>query len=276
MKLFKVTNKSDYFRASSEGVNRHLASLEKLTPRTSQGSKLTGYSLAAEAVVDFRLDYIEGLYPTFLWRETVTCPITHLNNRMRFSLMVIDFLGNIGCDDDVYAMEQRTYFYKILKERFPKLIGSEYFGPNVAGGEIFPDGTMHQDATSFSFNDNQFQAVLAFDVFEHIPDYLTALTECWRILKPNGKLIFTAPFLPESEETSIRATLLQNGDIRHILEPEYHGDPMSADGVLCFQHFGWDIIDACESAGFSEAYGIAGWSIGLGFMEPQIVFIAEK
>jgi len=51
---------------------------------------------------------------------------------------------------------------------------------------------------------------------------------------------------------------------------------MSSEGVLCYQHFGWDILNALTDTGFRDAYGVVGWSINLGFITPQLVFVAEK
>ena len=127
-----------------------------------------------------------------------------------------------------------------------------------------------------SFDSNEFQAVLSFDVLEHIPDYRKALSESYRVLRNSCRLIFTAPFNVNSDETLIRARINSDGDIEHLLEPEYHGDPLSSEGVLCFQHFGWDIIDLLHDVGFRDAYAVVGWSLGLGFAMPQIIFIAEK
>jgi len=41
---------------------------------------------------------------------------------------------------------------------------------------------------------NSFDAVLCTEVFEHIPNPIEALKEFSRVLKPNGRLILTAPF----------------------------------------------------------------------------------
>lgn len=42
--------------------------------------------------------------------------------------------------------------------------------------------------------DASFDAILCSEVFEHLPDALNALDEFARLLKPDGKLILTAPF----------------------------------------------------------------------------------
>ena len=49
------------------------------------------------------------------------------------------------------------------------------------------------------------------------------------------------------------------GDVQHILPPEIHGNPVTAGGSLCFQHFGWDMFDELRSAGFSSAVAKLYW-----------------
>lgn len=50
------------------------------------------------------------------------------------------------------------------------------------------------DITNIPAPDASFDVILCSEVFEHLPDPLKALDEFSRLLKPNGKLILTAPF----------------------------------------------------------------------------------
>ena len=49
------------------------------------------------------------------------------------------------------------------------------------------------DITSLPFRDDQFDAVVCVDVFEHVDDDAAALREVRRICKPGGRLIATVP-----------------------------------------------------------------------------------
>jgi len=49
------------------------------------------------------------------------------------------------------------------------------------------------DATTVPFKSNAFDAVVAFDVLEHIPSPPSALTEFARLLAENGVLVFSVP-----------------------------------------------------------------------------------
>jgi len=87
-------------------------------------------------------------------------------------------------------------------------------------------------------------------VLEHVPDYHAAIREFARVLVPGGMCVATFPF-NDRAETLVRARLGEDGTIEHIEPPEYHGDPISG-GILCYYHFGWDILDAFRDAGFSD------------------------
>jgi SAM-dependent methyltransferase len=51
------------------------------------------------------------------------------------------------------------------------------------------------DITNIPIDDQSFDNVLCSEVLEHVPDSVAALKELTRILKKNGRLILTAPFL---------------------------------------------------------------------------------
>ena len=49
------------------------------------------------------------------------------------------------------------------------------------------------DATQLSYKDSEFDKVLCSEVLEHIPDTDKALSEIYRVLKPNGVLVLSTP-----------------------------------------------------------------------------------
>ncbi len=88
-------------------------------------------------------------------------------------------------------------------------------------------------------------------MFEHVPNPEKAFIECARVLKAGGLMLATMPFHSNNDESVTRATLV-DGQLEHILEPAYHGNPISADGSLVFTDFGWGVLNEIRNSGFSD------------------------
>ncbi len=243
-----------------------------------------GYCFPCGREVDFQIDYLYSGTDTVEgkripnWRERVICPYCNLNNRVRASVQFLE--ETLGCQpqSDIYISEQTTPLYQYLKAKHPNLIGSEYLGDRVGFGEVEArTGLRNESSTRLSFADGSFDFVLSFDVFEHIPEYSRGLLECYRVLKPGGRLIFTVPFRMDDEQNLIRATCDPEGKVRHLMEPEYHGDPVNDAGCLCFYHFGWQLLDELRNCGFASAAAHVYWSNVLGYLgQNQVLFCAAK
>lgn len=50
------------------------------------------------------------------------------------------------------------------------------------------------DITAIPESDNSFDCIMCIEVMEHLPEPLAAVKEFYRLLRPEGKLIITAPF----------------------------------------------------------------------------------
>lgn len=219
------------------------------------------------------------------WRESVVCPECRLNARMRFCSGLLAQWMAARPGARLYLTEQATHGYALLKRRFGSVRGSEYIqdeARKAALGEYIrhitadPSEELHsEDVTRLSFADGSFEVVASFEVLEHVPDYRLALREMARVLGRGGQLLLTAPFLDRAQDTVTRARLNADGSITHLLPPEYHGDPVS-DGVLCFHHFGWDLLDALREAGFIEAEVVSTWAPGFGLMGIMQAIAARK
>jgi SAM-dependent methyltransferase len=261
-----------------EKISAHMDHINRIIPASEQKFYVPGYSIVAKKQVDFLCDfqYSSG-FPKVNWRERLCCPETGFNNRMRFSIHLIDSLLNLNSGSKIYIMEQVTPMYSFLKNSYVNLIGSEYLGDSVPLGSVNQSNIRNEDVTSLTFEDESFDAILSYDVFEHISNFDLAFKECFRTLKRDGRLLFSAPFNSKSDKNIIRAILDESGDIRHLLEPEYHGDPVgSGKGILCYQYFGWEILDHLRKLGFRDAYAILGWSDEYCYFTPQIQFLALK
>lgn len=177
----------------------------------------------------------------------------------------------------MYITEAITPLFDLLRARYPGTIGSE-FSAGAKLGEDLRIGNRDvqmQDITQLTFPDQAFQAVLSFDVLEHVPDYRRALAEFSRVLQPRGYLLLSVPFT-FAEHTETRATVEPDGSILHHRPPEYHGDPLSSSGVLCFQTFGMDLLTEFEQVGFADSYVGCYSSEKWGYLGANILFAGRK
>jgi SAM-dependent methyltransferase len=274
----RVASAADYAAhvAATEVLRDYKAGIvETFLGGWSRKKTLPGYSVPAGRMVDFIIDQnlrmSDGSYNL---RETVNCPETWFNMRMRAAIHGIEG-WETGKIDGAYIMEQKTPLFTYFQSRYPSLVGSEYLGDGVPFGSCDADGLRNEDATRLTFDDESFELVMSFEVLEHIPDYLAALREVRRILRPGGRFYFTAPFNPWSHDHLIRAKMV-DGKVVHILEPEWHGDPVRGEGILCFQQFGWELVSELKAGGFRSVEAMVFDQIEYGYYtrEPILVFRA--
>jgi len=133
---------------------------------------------------------------------------------------------------------------------FPKYHGSEYTDDPAKRAQLYPID--FQDLEALTLQSDSFDIVSTNEVLEHVPSIDASLREICRVLKPGGWHIGTVPFAFMNEESVIRARLV-DGKVEHLMEPEYHGNPMSDQGSLVFEIPGWEIVRRCREAGFSQA-----------------------
>jgi SAM-dependent methyltransferase len=278
------------FDAQASALSSQLEVIAAIDDRMLQSRhpfNIKAWCAACNAVTEMRVtwDYcgtnsMGSVHPA--WTETCACNRCGLNSRMR---ALVDFLANkltIPQRANVYIAEQITASFKIIEKLFGNVVGSEYLGPNYQPGEIATAVKNHvnirnEDLNRLSFPDRVFDILLTQDVFEHVPDYRKTFSESARVLKQGGVLVFTIPFFYDQSETRIRAKMDVQGNIQHILPPEFHGNPVSNEGSLCFQNFGWDLLDALKGAGFGQARAHMYWGPWAGHIGfPFFVFSAHK
>lgn len=199
-------------------------------------------------------------------REELVCPGCRLVARHRAALALL-CQGLRLETAQVYLTEQASAAFVWMQAICPGLQGSEYgldaktrarlqsWYEQLGGRGVL----VERDITRLDFPDASLDAIGSFDVLEHVPDYPAALRGFARCLRGGGRLVLTVPFIESGAATLVRARLADDGAVEHLLEPETHGDPV-AGGVLCFYHFGWDLLDAVRTAGFQRAQWVRTWS----------------
>jgi SAM-dependent methyltransferase len=151
---------------------------------------------------------------------------------------------------DAYELSARGPWVRYLRRHCRNLTVSEFF-PGVDPGERVK-GVECQDVQNLIYPDNTFDLCTSTEVFEHVPDDRKGFSEIFRVLRPGGHIVFTVP-LADNWQTVERA-LIQDGQIKHLLPPEYHGDRLRGfGGVLAFRNYGRDVTERLSSAGFSKA-----------------------
>lgn len=280
LRVHRIRSQADYVKHQSRislCVQEDREFLKKHTPEGRNAFSIPGYSYTAGKEVDFLVDYQHSTDGARVnWRERVCDPETNFNNRMRATFHLFDTEMDPYPDSEIYITEQVTPIFKYFKTKYPEAIGSEFLGDRYPFGSINENGVRNETLTALSFPDKSFDILIALDVFEHMPDYKSAFRECARTLRPGGKMMWSVPFMPGSADNVVRARF-KNGEIVHILPPEYHGDPLSSEGVLCFQYFGWEMLDQMRSAGFRDAYALCYHSSAFGYLgDDQFLFVAIK
>ena len=182
--------------------------------------------------------------------------------------IVSDFEGVIRLDTTAYGLEQRRDIKSMLKYiprgssvldvgcgfGLPTSQASEYFAMSACdidsrGQPDFIEQLMKLRNIDFRwsqpgtlpFEDGRFDAVLLYAVIEHVPDKVSLLKACRRVLKPSGKIfIFRAV-----NQHSIAERI-----VRRFGFPTHGNDVVTKSGL----------IQAAKASGFDvDRIGYQGW-----------------
>jgi SAM-dependent methyltransferase len=98
-----------------------------------------------------------------------------------------------------------------------------------------------EDIENQSFGDNIFDIIVMQDIFEHIFDPHRAIAEIERTLRPGGSLIMTVPIVRGYSPSQRRAYVKTDNTVVHLLDPEFHGNPIDSSGSLVTIDWGYDL-----------------------------------
>ncbi len=170
----------------------------------------------------------------------------------------------------VYELSSRGALVAWLTGRCAALTTSEYLA-GVEPGAL-RDGVRCEDVQRLTFADESFDLCTSTEVFEHVLDDRAGFAEVRRVLKPGGRFVFTVPFCGLA--TTIERVAMRDGELVHLLEPEYHGDPYArARSALCMRNYGEDILARLTAAGFSAAGFARPDSVMMGYARAVVVAI---
>ncbi|MDM8566426.1 class I SAM-dependent methyltransferase [Candidatus Halobeggiatoa sp. HSG11] len=285
MKINKFTQQKDFheFINNNHIIQEHVQFENDICSRHANDDDflLEGYCKVCDKQTNFLVDRLfgsqiteQGWIPN--WRERLECQQCRLNNRQRAILHVIkEAVEKKSTNPVIYAMEQVTPLFSCLKQQYENVIGSEYLGEDIESGSVV-NNIRHENIEQLSFADQSIDIIVSNDVLEHVNSPEKAIAEIYRVLKPNGEIFMTVPFHANEEKTVCRATL-NNGTIKHLLPPVYHGNPISDEGSLVFNDFGWDLLEQMKMIGFQDVSLCNYWSDLYGYLgEIQYYFWAGK
>jgi Methyltransferase domain len=152
-----------------------------------------------------------------------------------FSLFSRDEVKQLTIHDVAPAERGLSYW---LYLNAAKLTPTGYF-PNKPFGSTV-DGLRNENLEKQTFDDQIFDVVTHLDVMEHLFDPFLALSEIYRTLKPGGYCLFTTPTY-DNRSKSEQVAFIENGKLRIIGEPEYHGNPQDPEGSLVTWRYGYDL-----------------------------------
>jgi SAM-dependent methyltransferase len=121
--------------------------------------------------------------------DNFNCPYCFSNDRERHLFMYFDKL----CIWEKMKNSQILHFAPeaILSMRIEQMSPFMY-----VKGDLFPyqSSIIKLDATDIPYGDSTFDCIIFNHILEHIPNYQKALSEIYRVLKPNGIAILQTPY----------------------------------------------------------------------------------
>lgn len=211
-----------------------------------------GYCLVCERICCMKVSSGEGPGDWVNLLEGMVC-VCGINGRARLILLVLDEILRTHSFPSAVVLERLTPLYPLLQIRFPNLMGSEYFADVPSGSTVWRHGKLirSESMMDLSIATESVDLIMHFDILEHIPDWHKGLQECFRVLKPEGVMLFSFPFYHALDRNIVRAEI-KNNAIRNILPPVYHGNPVSPHGSLVFIHPSWEVHEYLSFLGFSS------------------------
>ncbi len=121
-------------------------------------------------------------------------------------------------------------------------VATQFFPDTPLGAA--KDGIRCEDLEAQTFADGSFNLVVTQDVFEHVLDPARGFREVARTLRAGGAHVFTVPWY-HWKETLVRA-VRESGALRHLVEPDYHRNPIDPRGSLVVTEWGRDLCEFIE------------------------------
>ena len=148
-------------------------------------------------------------------------------------------------------------------KKYCKNYSASHFYQDIPPGQ-YKGEYRSEDLSNMTFGDQSFDIILSQDVFEHVMDPINAFREIARVLKKGGAHIFTLGWSPNTKISEPRS-IIKNGEVLHLKEPQYHGNPIDEKGSLVTWDWGIDIAEIIfkESGLITSIYDVHNRFLGL-------------
>lgn len=150
----------------------------------------------------------KATFPAFIKTPpNYTCPNCKSRERHRELGLVMDKVNWYHKGMRVLHFAPEQVFHKLFSSFADIDYWSVDLNPNSYKGKI----RKAVDITNISFDDNSFDLIMCMHVLEHIPDDRKAMSELYRVLKPNGIAFLNVPLFqkflenPEYNTPELRA-----------------------------------------------------------------------
>jgi Methyltransferase domain len=171
-------------------------------------------------------------------RDGLICDDCGTVPRNRRVIAVLDLVRPDWASGDLWEIAPFGPTSARLQSLCDGYLGTHYWPDLPPGGERW--GYTCQDVEAPTFPDASFDVVVSQDVFEHVFNWAAGMRSIARVLRPGGVHVWTTPRLRNFPRSAARATLTDGGEVEHLAEPEYHGNPV-ADGSLVTMDWGMDL-----------------------------------
>lgn len=199
-------------------------------------------------------------------REGMRCARCKLSARQRLVQLAFSSSSSRGWTDARGAiLERHTRLYRALRSSSPKIVGSEFFGPEAGKGRrrirfgraFIPRISRHESILDLSYPDQSLDYLVHTDVLEHVEQTQRAMEECHRVLRTGAPMIFTVPFFTSREDSLLRGVTDAEGHLTELMPGEYHADGVGKAGIYTFHNFGWSLFSMLQTLFSRTEIGIA-------------------
>lgn len=171
------------------------------------------------------------------WHKHIKCPRCSLGVRHRLFSAALQYIEGLSYDKLVRARRVLHFAPEDFITPHIRDKAASYSTADLLHGNC--DFSLDMSAMP-EVPDGAFDTVIAFDVLEHVPDYLKALREVHRILSPGGWAIFTVPQKDGLSATDEDSSILSPADReRRFGQPDH------------LRIFGSDFPGLVENEGFT-------------------------